>query len=167
MYRYLWSNGPKECLEFADYSFEEHFGKTIASYPPREVILDYIQGRLAKSNFRDKIKFRTPVRYVSYNKEKDNFTVTVEDLVNIKTYSEEFDYVVCAPDIYDMQNKSLIESASYRNKTLINLALKAQQILIQATPPTVAYDVDALNSAIDGMGFGGIKPEHHKLRLVV
>ncbi|MGH6855681.1 MAG: NAD(P)-binding protein, partial [Aestuariivirga sp.] len=27
MYRYLWSNGPKECLEFADYSFEEHFGK--------------------------------------------------------------------------------------------------------------------------------------------
>ena len=21
MYRYLWSNGPKECLEFADYSF--------------------------------------------------------------------------------------------------------------------------------------------------
>jgi len=25
MYRYLWSNGPKEGLEFADYSFEEHF----------------------------------------------------------------------------------------------------------------------------------------------
>ena len=25
MYRYLWSNGPKECLEFADYSFDEHF----------------------------------------------------------------------------------------------------------------------------------------------
>ena len=25
MYRYLWSNGPKECLEFADYTFEEHF----------------------------------------------------------------------------------------------------------------------------------------------
>ena len=21
MYRYLWSNGPKECLEFADYTF--------------------------------------------------------------------------------------------------------------------------------------------------
>ena len=38
MYRYLWSNGPKECLEFADYSFEEHFGKPIASYPPRAVL---------------------------------------------------------------------------------------------------------------------------------
>ena len=23
MYRHLWSNGPKECLEFADYTFEE------------------------------------------------------------------------------------------------------------------------------------------------
>ena len=29
MYRYLWSNGPKEGLEFADYSFEEHFGKQV------------------------------------------------------------------------------------------------------------------------------------------
>ena len=27
MYRYLWSNGPKEGLEFADYTFDEHFGK--------------------------------------------------------------------------------------------------------------------------------------------
>ncbi len=51
MYRYLWSNGPKECLEFSDYSFDEHFGKPIGSYPPREVILDYIRGRLAKSRF--------------------------------------------------------------------------------------------------------------------
>ena len=33
MYRYLWTNGPKECLEFGDYSFEEHFGKPIPSFP--------------------------------------------------------------------------------------------------------------------------------------
>ena len=82
MYRYLWSNGPKECLEFADYTFEKHFGKPIASYPPRAVMLDYIQGRLAKSNFRNKIKFRTPVRSVIYNKEDDNFTITSHDLKN-------------------------------------------------------------------------------------
>lgn len=49
MYRYLWSNGPKEGLEFADYSFEEHFGKQIASYPPRAVLYDYINGRVQKS----------------------------------------------------------------------------------------------------------------------
>ena len=46
MYRYLWSNGPKECLEFADYTFEEHFGKPIPSYPPRAVLWDYIKGRV-------------------------------------------------------------------------------------------------------------------------
>ena len=38
MYRYLWSNGPKEGLEFADYTFDEHFGRPIASYQPRAVI---------------------------------------------------------------------------------------------------------------------------------
>ena len=44
MYRNLWSNGPKEALEFPDYTFDEHFGKPIASYPPREVLRDYLQG---------------------------------------------------------------------------------------------------------------------------
>ena len=57
MYRYLWSNGPKECLEFADYSFDEHFKKPIASYT-----LGYIQGRVKKADVRDKIRFRTAVR---------------------------------------------------------------------------------------------------------
>ena len=33
--RYLWSNGPKECLEFPYYTFEKHFGKPIPSFPPR------------------------------------------------------------------------------------------------------------------------------------
>ena len=46
MYRHLLSNGPKESLEFADYSFEEHFGKQIASYPARVILLDYIEGRI-------------------------------------------------------------------------------------------------------------------------
>ena len=62
MYRYLWSNGPKECLEFADYSFEEHFGKPIASYPPRAVLWDYIKGRVDKANVRPWVRFNTPVR---------------------------------------------------------------------------------------------------------
>ena len=44
MYQGLWSNGPKECLEFPDYTFDEHFGKAIPSYPPREAIYDYLKG---------------------------------------------------------------------------------------------------------------------------
>ena len=61
MYRYLWSNGPKECLEFADYSFDEHFGKPIPSFPPREVLYDYILGRVKKGNLKDKVKFNHTV----------------------------------------------------------------------------------------------------------
>ena len=56
MYRYLWSNGPKECLEFADYSFDEHFQKPIPSFPPREVLQDYILGRAEKSDVKKYVK---------------------------------------------------------------------------------------------------------------
>ena len=33
--RYLWSNGPKECLELPYYTQEQHFGRAIPSFPPR------------------------------------------------------------------------------------------------------------------------------------
>jgi trimethylamine monooxygenase len=96
MYRYLWSNGPKECLEFADYSFEEHFGKPIASYPPRAVLWDYIVGRVKKAGVRKWIKFNTPVRMVNWNQKKKKFEVTVHDRTKDKMWTEEFDYVICA-----------------------------------------------------------------------
>ena len=76
MYRYLWSNGPKEALEFADYSFEEHFGAPIPSYPPRAVLRDYIAGRVEKSDVRKYIRFRTPVRNVTWSADALKFTVT-------------------------------------------------------------------------------------------
>jgi trimethylamine monooxygenase len=79
MYRYLWSNGPKECLEFSDYSFEEHFGKAIPSFPPRGVLADYILGRAAKSNVRDWVRFRHPVRWITAN-DGGRFTVGAQDL---------------------------------------------------------------------------------------
>ena len=104
MYRYLWSNGPKECLEFADYGFEEHFGKPIASYPPREVLWDYIKGRVEKSDVRQYIRFRTVVREVSYDEPTELFTVTSHDLVNGHTSSEEFDFVVVASGHFSVPN---------------------------------------------------------------
>ncbi|MEP0074206.1 MAG: NAD(P)/FAD-dependent oxidoreductase [Marinomonas sp.] len=96
MYRYLWSNGPKECLEFADYSFEEHFGKAIASYPPREVLWDYIKGRVEKADVRKYIRFNTAVRSVTFDEATELFTVTVHDHTKDSIYSEIFDHVVVA-----------------------------------------------------------------------
>ena len=104
MYRYLWSNGPKEALEFADYSFEEHFGRPIPSYPPREVLWDYIVGRVKKGNLRRFIRFRSPVRDVIYDDATGKFTVTVRDLANDHVYSEEFDYVVVASGHFSTPN---------------------------------------------------------------
>ena len=92
MYRYLWSNGPKECLEFADYSFDEHFGKPIPSFPPREVLYDYIIARVSKGNLKDKIKFNT--RVVSTIYKNDKFEVSYQDKVNNKILKDNFDYVV-------------------------------------------------------------------------
>ena len=104
MYRYLWSNGPKEALEFADYSFEEHFGRPIPSYPPRAVLWDYIAGRVQKANLRRFIRFRSPVRDVSYDGATGQFTVTVRDLVNDRSYAEIFDHVVVASGHFSTPN---------------------------------------------------------------
>ena len=104
MYRYLWSNGPKECLEFADYTFEEHFGKPIASYPPRAVIWDYIKGRVEKANVRPWVRFRTPVRTVEFDEESQTFLVTAHDLKNDVVSTEEFDHVIVANGHFSTPN---------------------------------------------------------------
>ena len=92
MYRYLWSNGPKECLEFADYSFDEHFGKPIPSFPPREVLQNYILGRVSKGNIKNKIKFNTRVTNTVYKNNK--FEISYQDKVNNKILNDTFDYLV-------------------------------------------------------------------------
>jgi trimethylamine monooxygenase len=104
MYRYLWSNGPKEGLEFADYSFEEHFGRQIASYPPRAVLFDYIEGRVNKAGVRKWIRFETAVRLVTWDAERRKFTVTVQDLPKDHCYSEEFDHVIVASGHFSTPN---------------------------------------------------------------
>ncbi len=104
MYRYLWSNGPKECLEFADYSFEEHFGEPIASYPPRAVIKDYIMGRINKQEINKYIRFECAVRWVSFNEETKMFTVTVMNHQTGKQEVGEFDYVVVATGHFSTPN---------------------------------------------------------------
>ncbi len=104
MYRYLWSNGPKECLELADYSFEEHFGQPIPSYPPRAVLRDYIMGRVDKSDARKYIKFNHAVRWVEYDEKTEKFTVTVADLKRDELIHEEFDYVVVATGHFSTPN---------------------------------------------------------------
>ncbi|KRW97200.1 NAD(P)-binding domain-containing protein [Paracoccus sp. MKU1] len=120
MYRYLWTNGPKEGLEFADYSFEEHFGKQIASYPPRAVMFDYIEGRVVKAGVRDWIRFSTVVRHVEYDEDREIFTVTVHDLVKDHMYAEEFDHVIVASGHFSTPNVPEYEGFSTFNGRIVH-----------------------------------------------
>ena len=104
MYRYLWSNGPKEGLEFADYTFDEHFGTEIASYPPRAVLFDYIKGRVEKAGVRDWIRFNNVVRDVRFDEGSGKFTVRARDSKADSETEEEFDHVIVASGHFSTPN---------------------------------------------------------------
>lgn len=106
MYRYLWSNGPKECLEFSDYPFDEHFGGPIPSFPPREVLYDYIVGRAKKSNVRQFIEFDTAVRQVSFDDATQRFTLAIEswETGESRLRTEIFDHVIVATGHFSVPN---------------------------------------------------------------
>jgi len=115
MYKYLWSNAPKECLEFSDYTFDEHFGRQIGSYPPRPVLYDYIKGRAEKAGVREFIQFNTNVDSVEFNDALEVFRVKTTTTVlsdpsnpisrmSKLTNTQEFDYVVCASGHYSYPN---------------------------------------------------------------
>ncbi len=163
MYRYLWSNGPKECLEFADYTFEEHFGRPIGSYPPRAVLWDYIKGRVKKAGVRDQIRFRTPVRWVEYNESKGTFSVTVENLLEDLTYTEEFDYVVVASGHFSTPNVPSFEGLETFNGRVLHahdfrdaLEFKDKDILIIGT----SYSAEDIGSQCYKYGARSITCSH-------
>ena len=140
MYRYLWSNGPKEGLEFADYTFEEHFGKQIASYPPRAVLFDYIAGRVKKAGVRDWIRFNHVVRDVRYHADQGKFSLIARDCAKDSEATEQFDEVIVAsghfstPRVpyypgFESFNGRILHAHDFRDA----LEFKDQDILILGT----------------------------------
>ena len=107
MYRYLWSNGPKECLEFADYTFEKHFGKAIPSFPPRGVLEDYIIGRIKDSKVEAWMRFNTKVVHIE--KEGEKFALYALDLKTRTSQKEMFDNVIVATGHFSVPNVPYIE----------------------------------------------------------
>ena len=111
MYRFLWSNGPKECLEFADYTFDEHFKRPIPSFPPREVLQDYIVGRAEKSGIREVIRFNTAVKMVTFSDDTGKFSVASRDNEKNSISSEEFDFVAVSTGHFSTPNMPFFEGA--------------------------------------------------------
>ncbi|KAJ7377843.1 hypothetical protein OS493_026413 [Desmophyllum pertusum] len=105
MYRDLWSNIPKECLEYPDYTFDEHFGKPIPSFPPRDVLYDYLKGRWSKGDLRPWIRFNHVIRQVTYNDSTDDFSVVAKDLLEDRMLpTQRFDHVIVATGHYSVPN---------------------------------------------------------------
>ncbi|XP_060606971.1 trimethylamine monooxygenase-like [Ruditapes philippinarum] len=107
MYKNLWSNTIKEMMEFPDYTFETHFGKTTPSYMPRSAMRDYLEGHWTKgacTNLKKFIEFNTAVRYVKFNDDENNFIVTVNDHNTGETREEIFSHVVVATGIFNTPN---------------------------------------------------------------
>ena len=102
MYRFLWSNAPKEVEERSVYTFDEHFGKPTSSFPPRSALESYVIGAAKKYDVMKYIRLNTTVLDVRSHNEK--FTVTVRNQVDRKEYSEDFDYVVVASGHFSFPN---------------------------------------------------------------
>jgi trimethylamine monooxygenase len=163
MYRYLWSNGPKEGLEFADYSFEEHFGKQIASYPPRPVLMDYIEGRVKKAGVRGKIKFSHHIRDVRYHEATGLFSVTARDQINDTETTEEFDHVIVASGHFSSPNVPHYEGFDSFQGRIVHahdfrdaLEYKDQDILILGT----SYSAEDIGSQCWKYGCKSVTVSH-------
>ncbi len=163
MYRYLWSNGPKEGLEFADYSFEEHFGKQIASYPPRAVLFDYIEGRVKKADVRKWIRFKTPVRHVTFDDATSMFTVVAHDLTKDNEYTEEFDHVIVASGHFSTPNVPHFEGFSNFNGRVLHahdfrdaMEFKNKDVLIIGT----SYSAEDIGSQCWKYGCKSVTVSH-------
>ena len=166
MYRYLWSNGPKECLELADYSFDEHFKRPIPSFPPREVLRDYIIGRVNKGSLKKLVRFNTTVTNVKFN--EDKFEITSLDKKNQKISNEKFDYLVVATGHFSvpfipeykgmdsfpgriMHSHDFRDAEEFRNRNVIVLgsSYSAEDIALQcnkygAKSVTIGYRHNAM-----------------------
>lgn len=69
-----------------------------------------------------------------------------------------FGFVLYAPNMRDMRNKSLAERAIPHAKQLVLIQLKLQQHIANATPSGHAWDIDAVADALNGMGLDGKRP---------
>jgi trimethylamine monooxygenase len=80
MYKQLFSNAPKEVLEYPDYTFMDHFKKPVGSFPPRESLHGYILTRFNKYECNDWIRPSSAVKRVSFDDDTQKFTVKYKDM---------------------------------------------------------------------------------------
>ena len=66
--------------------------------------------------------------------------------------------IMIYPDIYDMENKSIVERLIPHEDRINLINLKRQQFLIKAVPPGLAIDLEGLENVTAGIGQGSNEP---------
>ena len=101
MYDALWTNGPKEAIEFFDYTYEEHFGKErpLPVYMPRQSILEYMMGRVTKhcpDFFEKYMQFNTNVESVRFVELRSKFEIVTRSVSTGETVTKDYDKCIWA-----------------------------------------------------------------------
>jgi len=107
MYEALWTNAPKESIEFYDYTFEDHFGDVdLPLYMPRQAILEYFTARVMRKNpnIFENVHFSTTVISVKYNKDRKKFVVTTRNNRTKEKKITEYDKCVWAAGLEGKPN---------------------------------------------------------------
>lgn len=105
MYQHLYTNGPKECAEIPQYTFQQHFDTPIPSFPPRTVFLDYLRGYWRHIRVPvERIKLNHCVKRVDFDEENNVFTVEAKDLLRGEMSTSAFDYLVVASGHFSTPN---------------------------------------------------------------
>jgi len=105
MYDDLWSNTPKETMEFYDYTFDDHFKKETPSFLPRKDILEYLLARNSVDGALDGVKFNHTVQNVQYDENSKKFSVAVRDDSTGTESSGMFDRVIWAAGMHGAAEK--------------------------------------------------------------
>lgn len=73
----------------------------------------------------------------------------------------DFGYVIFAPDIYDMKNKSLVEQLIADSDQIVILKLKAQQLVAKMRPSGYAVDAKRVSALTNGLGQKNFNPRDY------
>jgi len=97
MYEGLWINCHKEAMEFADYTFDDHFEGPLPVYLPRKQILEYMLARVtSKEDIFQYVNFNTTVQSVTYDEQMNEFTIMTVDKWTEESTTNRFDKCIWA-----------------------------------------------------------------------
>jgi Flavin-binding monooxygenase-like len=150
----VWSNVLKECFEFPDYTFQDHFPVSVPTFLPRKELMEYFRKRCLQADphlldagrhHLHEIRYNTVVTSVTFEEFTGVFTVVSSPCLSDQhqsnapesTIVEEYDYCVWAAGI---RCKPRIP------RNLLNLLRKGQSLLDYDAPPDTPFAGTILHS---------------------